>query len=134
MTDDPKRIEAWRRWSPLLLTSAIATLAGLGWYGPFSISYLMHAVIIGADFSILTIAFWRWHLKSSGSWIWLVASFVLIVGGFYWSMDQTFGVSHADGSSWNLAGQFFSTVALVFFGVLTGARGRLAKTLEAKVH
>ena len=127
MTNHHQQIQRWQKWSPLFLAFAILMLAGLTWVGPFSISYLIRALIIGADFSILTIAVWRLQLNYPISLIWLVLVFVLITGGFYWSRDQTFGVASVDDFSWSLVGQFISTVVAVFFGVLIAARGKLEK-------
>jgi len=83
------------------------------------LSYLIRALIIGSGFSVLTIAYRRWETKYPNRLIWSALSIVLIVGGFYWSKDQTFGLSKVDGSFWSLAGQFISTVSAGFFAVFS---------------
>lgn len=112
------RIEFLQRRSPLFFALALVMLIISAWHGPLSWSYLLRALIIGSGFSVLTIAYWRWKIDYPNRLIWLALSIVLIVGGFYWSKDQTFGLNRVDGFFWSLAGQFISTVSAVFFAVL----------------
>lgn len=119
MTKTLKRIKLLQRWSPLFLIFALVILIISAVFGPLSLSYLIRALIIGSGFSVLTIAYWRWEIEYPNRLIWLALSVVLIVGGFYWSRDQTFGLNNVDGFFWSLAGQFMSTVAAVLFAVLS---------------
>jgi hypothetical protein len=98
------------------------------WQGPLSVSYLIRALVIGLDFSVLTIAYRRWKSNHPNSLIWPTLSIVLIMGGFYWSKDQTFGSSKAESFFWSLAGQFMSTVSAVFLVALSASSGKLRKT------
>src|SRR5258708_19005790 len=118
MSKTLKRIELFQRRSPLFFALAIVILIISAWHGPLSLSYLVRALIIGLHFSVLTIAYWRWESKYPGRLIWSALSVVLIMGGFYWSKDQTFGIAPVGGLFWILATQFMSTAFGVFFGVL----------------
>lgn len=123
-----KQIQLLQRWTPLLFALAMMILIISAWHGPLSVSYLIRALIIGLDFSVLTIAYWRWKSKYPNCLIWPALSIVLIIGGFYWSKDQTFGISKADNLFWSLAGQFISTVSAVFFAVLSASSRKLMRT------
>jgi hypothetical protein len=125
MTETPKRINLVQKWSPLFFAMALVILAISAWYGPLSLSYLIRALMIGAGFSVLSIAYWRWKIEFSNWLIWSTLSVVLILGGFYWSKDQTFGLNNVHGFFWSLAGQFISTVAAVFFAVLSALKHNL---------
>lgn len=128
MTKTLKRIKLLQKWSPLFFALALVILAISAWYGPLSLSYLIRALIIGSGFSVLTIAYLRWKIKYPNRLIWSALSVVLIVGGFYWSKDQTFGLNKVDGFFWSLAGQFFSIVSAVFFAVFSALSYKLMKT------
>jgi hypothetical protein len=54
--------------------------------------------------------------------VWSALSLVLVAGGFYWSKDQTFGVSEGGEWSWRLAGQFMAMVFATFFAPLIATK------------
>lgn len=119
MTKTFKRIKLWQKWSPLFFLLALVILTISAWHGPLSLNYLLRALIIGSGFSVMTFAYWRWEIKHPNRLIWSALSVVLIVGGFYWSKDQTFGINKINSSFWSLAGQFISTASAVFFAGLS---------------
>jgi hypothetical protein len=123
-----KQIKLLQRWIPLLFALAMMLLIISAWQGPLSVGYLIRALIIGLDFSVLTIANWRWKSNYANSLIWPILSIVLLIGGFYWSKDQTFGSSKAESYFWSLAGQFMSTVSAVFLVALSASSRKLRKT------
>lgn len=127
MTKTPKQI-ILQKWSPLFLALALVILAVSTWYAPFSLNYLLRALVIGLGFSVLTVAYWSWEIKYPNRLVWSALSVVLIVGGFYWSRDQTFGLGKVDAFFCSLAGQFISTVSAVFFTGLSALNSKLMKT------
>ena len=129
MSKNVKFIRLLQRWSPVFFALAMVILIITASYGPLSLNYLIRALIIGLGFSVLTIAYWRWKLNYPHRLVWSALSVVLIVGGFYWSRDQTFGLNKVDAFFWSLAGQFVSTVSAVFFAALSAVSYKLKKTL-----
>lgn len=129
MTKTFKRIKLLQKWSPVFFALALVILTISAWYGPLSLNYLIRALLIGSGFSVLTFAYRRWESKYPNRMTWSALSVVLIIGGFYWSKDQTFGLNKVDGFFWSLAGQFISTVSAVFFAGLCALSYRLRETL-----
>jgi len=131
MTETLKRHKLLQRWSAVLFASAMVILIASASYGPRSLGYLIRALTIGSIFSVLTVAYWKWESKYPNRLIWSVLIVVLIIGGFYWSRDQTLGVTQAEGFFWGLAGQFISTVSAVFFGVVSALTYKRKKTVSS---
>ncbi|MFN2492297.1 MAG: hypothetical protein ABR501_05360 [Pyrinomonadaceae bacterium] len=114
MATTPERLQLLLKYSFLFFALAVVVLAMSLLSGPRSVSFLIRALIIGAGFSVLTISYWRWKDDFPTPAVWLALSVVLLIGGFYWSKDQTFGVNAAGAIFWVLLGQFVSTAAVVF--------------------
>jgi hypothetical protein len=120
-----ERINPLRRWLPLFFALATFILAVSAWKGPVSVSYLLRACLIGVSLSVLTIAYWRWESTPPSRLVWSALSVVLVIGGFYWSKDQTFGMSGIGIEPWSQACQFFAMVFATFFAWLFVVKPKL---------
>jgi hypothetical protein len=113
-----KRANLFYRWSPLLFAIALLWLLLSMRYQSLTLDYSIRALGIGLFSSVLVVNYWKRELKGPGGPTLVLLCIVLVVGGFFWSSSQAFGVSHAGQSLSLLASQFFSIVSSVFFAVL----------------
>ena len=118
MATAPQQIKFFYRWSSILFVLAVLSLLISTRYRSLTLDYSIRALVIGAFYSILVLRYGKWESKQNGGPLLALLSIVLLVGGFFWSSNQAFGIAHAGQSLWMLAAQFFPTAFSLFFAAL----------------
>jgi len=118
MSTDTQQIKFFYRWSSILFVLTVLFLLISTRYRSLTLDYSIRALVIGAFYSILVLRYGKWESKQNGGPLLALLSIVLLVGGFFWSSNQAFGIAHAGQSLWMLAAQFFPTVFSLFFAAL----------------
>lgn len=93
------------------------------WAFPLSLDFLARAALIGLFGGVLTGAYSKWEIEPPGGLLLLFMNFILVGGGFFWSKDHAFGISHRGEPGWALMTQYVGAWLTAFFGSLS-APGR----------
>jgi hypothetical protein len=98
------------------LSISILSLLLAFWIEPLSIMYLFVSISIGAVFTALTIAYWRYQAEPGSVIFWLF-SLLIIGGGYVAARNLAMNDRSYDNNIWVIV-QFYASVFTVFFGAL----------------